>query len=69
MKYSIKVIPSASKDEIIKRDDGSIVVKVNAPPERGKANQAVMKILSKYFNSRVRIVAGEKSRKKIVETY
>jgi len=45
-------------------------VRVSAPPEDGKANQALIELLAKKFNcakSAVRIVSGETSRLKRVE--
>lgn len=66
-KYKIKVIPNAKKDEVIQEGE-KIVVRVTVPPEKGKANNAATKILSKHFNSKVRIISGEKSREKLIET-
>lgn len=67
-KYKIKVIPNAKKNEVIQEGE-RIVVRVTSPPEKGKANKEVIKILSKYFNSKVRIISGEKNREKFIETY
>ncbi len=61
----IKVIPNAKRDEVIEADP--LVVRVKAPPTKGKANKAVVKVLSAHFNASVRIVSGATSRKKIVE--
>jgi len=68
MRYKIKVIPNAKRDEVI-QDGEKITVRVTAPPEKGKANSSATKILSKYFNSKVRIISGEKSREKVIEIY
>jgi uncharacterized protein (TIGR00251 family) len=69
LKLSVKVKPGARIDEISK--DGMIlVVKTRATPQEGKANQAVIKLLAKYFHippSSVRIVSGIASRNKVVE--
>ena len=43
-----------------------LIVRVKEPPTRGKANKAVVKVLSRYSNANVRIVSGTKSRRKIV---
>ncbi|HDI00564.1 MAG TPA: DUF167 domain-containing protein, partial [Firmicutes bacterium] len=46
------------------------VVRVAAPPERGKANERLVRILAEAFGvarSEVRVVAGHKSRDKVVE--
>jgi len=47
-----------------------IVVGLTSKPEKGKANRELIKKLAKHFkvsSSRVKIVAGLKSRRKIVE--
>ncbi len=62
---SIKVMPNSRKDEVVEGEP--LVVKVREPPERGKANQAVLKLLAEHFGSSVRIVSGHKSKRKIVE--
>jgi hypothetical protein len=61
----IKVIPNSRVEKVIEGEP--MVVKVREPPEKGKANKAVVKLLSKHFGSRVRIVSGDKSRTKLVE--
>ncbi len=63
----IKVIPNSSSDEVVEGADGRLTVRVRAVPERGKANRAVIKILEEYFNADVQIVAGARSRRKVVE--
>ena len=63
----IKVMPGSNKEEII--EGRPLVVKVKEPAERGLANKAVTKMLSKYFSSRVKIVTGGKSPNKTIEVY
>ena len=67
---AIKVQPKASKDEIAGiLDDGTIKIRLTAPPADGKANKALIKFLSKLIGvpaSKIDIVAGEKGRKKLV---
>ena len=75
MKISVKVIPNAKQNEVV--DDSVdllgariLKIKVNQPPEDGKANKAVTQVLSEYFKVRksaVSIIAGETSRNKIIE--
>ena len=75
MKISVKVIPNAKQNEVV--DDvfdllGARIlkVKVNQPPEDGRANKAVIEILADYFKvkkSAVSIISGETSRNKIIE--
>lgn len=72
---SIKAIPNAKKIEII--DNGfddlgrrNFKVKVNQPPEDGKANQAIIQLIAGYFKikkSAVKIINGELSKNKIIE--
>ena len=64
-KIEIKVVPNSNVEEIIEAEP--LVIRVKEPPTKGKANKAVVRLLSKYFNANVRIVSGSKSRRKIVE--
>lgn len=69
MKISVTVKPRSHHDKVEKTDAGYLV-SITAPPIENKANIAVIKILADYFNvpkSRVSIVTGLKSKKKIVE--
>ena len=67
---SLRVIPKASKNEIIGLlDDGSLKLKVTAAPEKGKANAAVCELLAEAFDvpkRNVSIVSGDTSRTKTV---
>lgn len=66
----VKVTPRASRDEILGMRDGVLSVRVTAPPVADKANQAVVKLLAKRAGvprSRVRIVGGQRSRRKVIE--
>jgi uncharacterized protein (TIGR00251 family) len=67
MRVSITVKPGSREDRVEVQEDGSLVVSVRAPAERGKANTAVIKLLSRHFKRDVKIVAGFTSRHKIVE--
>ncbi len=70
MRIYIKVIPKSSQNKIEKMEDGSYKVWVTVVPEKGKANQAVAKLLSKYFKvakSQIEIVGGKTAREKIVD--
>jgi len=66
MRIKIKVIPNADKDEVIE-EDGILVVKTKNPPIKDKANRAVIKLLTKRFNARVKIVSGHKNKEKWIE--
>ena len=64
-----KVSVSFNKD-YLKIQDDHIEIGVMAKPVKGEANLEVIKKIAKHFGiskSNVRIVAGEKSRDKIIE--
>ena len=66
----IKVVPSSSKNEIQGWYGYQIKLKVQAPPERGKANKSVLKLLSSWLHVKtgdLRIVSGEVNASKVVE--
>ena len=65
MRIKIKVIPNSNRDSIEEGDP--LIVRVKEPAVKGKANKAVIKLLSKHFNSQVRIVSGAKSKEKWIE--
>lgn len=60
-------------DEVIKVLDGetlSYIVKTKSQPIEGKANLAIIKLLSQYFNvsqSVITLIRGEKSKTKVFE--
>ncbi len=66
----IRVIPRAKKSEISQvLADGTIKIRLTAPPVEGKANQALVRFLADVFDispSNIEIISGVKGRKKIV---
>ena len=70
MKIFVKVKPGSGKKTIEKIDNTHFSVDVKAKPEKGKANQAVIKILAKYLKvsrSQVKMVSGAFSRQKVFD--
>ena len=70
MKISIKVVPGASKSEIVGWLGEDLKVRIQAPANDGKANDALCEFLASEFGlpaRSVRIASGFSSRKKIVE--
>jgi len=45
-RLSLKVVPGSSRDEIVGWLGDSLKVKVKAPPEKGRANEAVVALLA-----------------------
>jgi len=68
MIIKIKVKPNSSEQGIEKIDE-VYVVKLKSPPEEGKANLELVKLLSKYFGSEVKIKSGFSARRKIVQVF
>jgi uncharacterized protein (TIGR00251 family) len=69
LEIKVKVRPNAAKDMIVGAKEGEIIVKINAPPEDGKANKALIAFLAKFFGiakSDIAIVKGETARRKRV---
>ena len=70
MNLDIRVQPRASRNSVEIAEDGTIRVRVTVPPARGKANEAVVRLLSKNLGipkSTVRITRGYTSRNKVVQ--
>ena len=66
----VRVIPNARKNEFAGRREGELVLRLNAPAIEGKANNAAVEFVSKWFDvprSAVQLVRGERSRHKIFE--
>ncbi len=65
----VKVVPGASRDRIVAEMGGALKVTVAAPPEKGKANKAVVRLLAKALNLRpnqVDVIRGATSPNKSV---
>lgn len=60
----VRVKPKSEKNEVLSMDDGVLKVNVKAPPDKGKANKELIKLLSKHFKKKVEIISGLKSRNK-----
>lgn len=63
----VRVVPGASRSEIKGRHGDMIRIRVTAPPEGGRANRAVVDLLSQATGGRAAmIVGGATSRVKLV---
>lgn len=66
---AIRVTPRSSRDEIVGLDDGVLHVRVTAPPDDGKANAAVCRVVAGALGvpkSAVGIARGATSRHKML---
>ena len=70
-RINVRVQPRASRNEVAGyADDGTLRVRVTAPPADGQANAAVERTLADALNigrTSVQIVRGMSSRNKVVE--
>ncbi|MDD4902528.1 MAG: DUF167 domain-containing protein [Patescibacteria group bacterium] len=67
----VKAIPGAARTEIkTVMADGTIKIAVAAPPEKGKANRALVEFLAEEFGVRkngVAIISGATNRIKLIK--
>ena len=70
MTLRVKVIPRSPTSEIAgTMADGTLKVKIAAPPEKGKANEALCAFLARHYGvprSAVSIVSGHAAALKLV---
>jgi len=66
----VRVIPRASRNEIVEiLSDQTVKIRLKAPPVEGKANEELVKFLSKILDipkSKIEIVGGKTGRDKLV---
>jgi len=68
-KLNVRVHPGSSKNMITGYTEGILNVKITTQPEKGKANEALVKYLSNLLGvtkSRISISKGHTSRNKVV---
>jgi uncharacterized protein (TIGR00251 family) len=66
----LRVSPGAGRPEIVGRHGDGWKVRVTAPPEHGRANEAVLRLVADTLavpRSAVTIVSGHGARDKIIE--
>lgn len=70
MLINVKISTRASKNEVIEVKRKFLHVLTTAVPEKGKANKALVDLLSKYFNipkSSIKIIKGLSNKNKVVD--
>ncbi len=63
----VRAQPGARKQGIVGEYDGALKVAVHAPPERGKANKAIIEVLAKALGvsrSQIELLSGQISQDK-----
>lgn len=67
-RIAVRVTPRGGRDALVLDEAGSIHVRVTAPPEDGRANAAVRKLLARALGiapSRLTLVGGATARDKL----
>ncbi|NTW60654.1 MAG: YggU family protein [Nitrospirae bacterium] len=70
--FSVRIQPRASKNGVSRMQDGSLKIRLTAPPVDGAANEALVKFLSDTLSvgkSQVEIVSGHISREKRIKIF
>jgi len=68
-RISVRVYPSAAKNEIAGLTDGELRVKIAAPPVKGKANRELIAFLSRLLGVKkdsISIIKGHTARNKVI---
>jgi len=66
--FNVRVTPHAKQNKVVE-SDGVLRVYTTVAPENGRANSAVIELLSEYFDvpkSRIKILKGFTGRDKVV---
>jgi uncharacterized protein len=68
--FNVRVVPRASKSEIVGELGGALKVRIASPPVDGAANAELIKVLAKTFGvakSEVEIISGQTSKSKQIK--
>lgn len=70
--FSVRVVPRASKSEIVGEMDGALKVRIASPPVDGAANAELIKLFAKTFGvskSEIEIIGGQTSKSKQIKAH
>lgn len=69
VRLEVWLTPGSARDEVVGWEGDLLRVRVKAPPDRGRANEALVRLLAQRLGLRpnhVRLVGGWTSRRKLV---
>ncbi len=64
---SVRAQPGAKRNAVVGEQAGALKVAVTAPPDKGRANEAIVEVLAEAFavkRSQIELIAGATSRQK-----
>ena len=64
------IVKPNSKHSRVEKKDNFYIVHVKSPPKKELANEELLELLSEYFKipkSKIRIISGKTSRRKVVK--
>jgi uncharacterized protein (TIGR00251 family) len=67
---AVKLIPKASRSEVVGWENDELKIRLRAVPEKGEANEELIAFLSKILNvskSQITLLRGQKSRHKLLQ--
>lgn len=67
--FKVRVVPRASRSEIVGEHDGALRVRIAAPPVDGAANEELVRLLARKLGvsrSAIRITGGQTSKLKLI---
>ncbi len=67
-KITVQVKPNSRRESVEVQPDGSYLVRVNAPPVEGRANERVLELLAEFLKipkSRLELVSGHRGKRKV----
>lgn len=67
--FRVKVVPRATREEIVGVEGEAIKIRLQAPPVEGRANEALVKFLAKLLRvprAHIEILHGASARDKVI---
>lgn len=70
MRIQVRILPNASTNEVVGKENGIYKIRLTAPPIEGRANEALIQFLADHLNtspSRISLIKGHTSKHKTLE--